>query len=59
MKISISHEIKIPQPPNFVRLVKNDVAIPICELSEEELTELRDEWFKALCARAQKQRRQT
>lgn len=55
MKINRCQEIKIPQPPNFVRLVKNDVAIPVSELSADELIELRDEWFKALLIRVREQ----
>ena len=55
MRITVTAEVEIPRPPNFVRMTDGQ-SLPISALSADALEELADEWRKALLRRAGEQR---
>lgn len=49
MKIKVDLNIKIPTIPNFLNVEdRNDISIPISEISEEDLRKIGEEWTEKL-----------
>lgn len=51
-------EIVLPSLPNFVRTPHKDVAIPIADLTEDQIREIGKQWTDALVQKFRKKRKE-
>lgn len=51
-------EILLPLLPNFVRTSHKDVAIPLADLTEEQVRDIGKQWTDALVEKFRKKRRE-
>ena len=51
-KINLSLAVRVPMVPNFIRSIRNDESVDICELTDSQLKAIGALWTQALLASA-------